>query len=1228
MAHISSVRLKAFKSVGSEWVEVPLRRGLCAIVGPNGCGKSSLLDAVLFAFAAPARSFGVASLSELASSDSTEVCEVSVQLRGRGGEAHNVAAALTPDGGRAFKVNGRNKTGREVRDFLRSLGASLEGGACVIRQARVTALADSAGPAELATLVAEASGLGRWNEEVAAATEEAKRTRKALGEVQAGLAMLERSVAADEAQMKAVERLEALEHEAAELAQHMAGLLQAALTKCQQEAAEGELAGQAARHAVAVAEQRVEECREGLEAARQALAAAQQQCQEEGGGGASKSGLLALRQRVAAAEEEVRLAEEAAQRRQQLAAQLEAAAAEVARLEAARTAAAAELAACQQAQRRVASDLQLADSAANAAALRVLLAVEERRLAAAVAAKQAAVGAAASQAEETAARLAELQAERQRLVDAQQAAGAGRHAVGTSLQQQQAVLRAREQQLQARLQAFRQQEQRLAAEAGTLAARLARAAGGSPATSGPNAAWRPLHQCFTFREPQSCAQYAGALAVLAGRKLGVLVADSLEAAGRLLASSAGGQGGGARIWPLDSLAAADYSERQRQAAAAFPTGQVVLPADLVAFAPAHRPAILRAFGSHVIAASDAVAEQLVTRFGIPSVTLSGRLTSRGTLQGGWRGDSGARQPGPLHLKLSLAASEQQLAGVTQEAAAAQAELDGVQHQLAEAAAQQEAAAAAAAELAATEREVAACQRALQSQQAAQADAQAALARLQAELTAKQQLLSGMGGEGQGQNRSCGSGSSGGAQAALQKEAERLATAAKGLEKAAHKAAAQLAAAVARQGQLEAEMAVMGEAGEEAERDARAELAEASAALAARQAELAVQLEAVAAHEAEVAQVAARLSAAEQAQAEAEGQVAALAEAAERRQGEQDELQQQLEGLVVEVPELAAVLGAGASSGQAGADADSSSQREAAGDSSVAGLCKSAATLGRQRTRLLEERRRSAAARLPLAELMRLREQQAALGAARQQAATLGTAVQRLQEGIAASSGQVLAAHEAVFRSIAATFASLTAAVLPAYRLRLRRLGREVHEGLVLEFAPHLAGASSSDGDAEEEEGERGGSDEEGGNHDSGSGGGGWRRGLDALSGGQRTMVSLALVVAAAMAGGGSCLLLMDEADAALDEANQQLVARLFDSLSRGGTDGKAPSAGAPGSGCTQVLAVSHSPTFQQLCRHVVRLTRGPKGTRLAEGGGGNGAMGVEQGVAAAAGGRTKKARKK
>lgn len=554
--------------------------------------------------------------------------------------------------------------------------------------------------------------------------------------------------------------------------------------------------------------------------------------------------------------------------------------------------------------------------------------------------------------------------------------------------------------------------------------------------------------------------------------------------------------------------------------------QVVLPADLLSFAPAYRPAILRAFGSHVIAASSAgrssggrargvgcgarpavlhactagahghavhlpPTETCCTATGsggaahhplwcalghpgwtaclaghpaggapcrlarhLPCCPTAARVCLlRGSLwhrlghafglhcppypflekslesdrahrfliplQGGWRGDRSSRQPGPLHLKLLQAAAEQQLAAVKQEAAAAQAELEGVQRQLAEAAAQQEAAAAAAAELAAAERELSACQQALESQQAAQTDAEAALGRLQAELAAKRQVLSSMAEHGQ-----CS-----GAQAALEQEVERLAGAVKELESAAGNYAAHLAAAVTQQGRLEAELAVIEGEEQAAEGQpvsqeagssgttaacrsaarlslAREELAAAAAALSARQAQLAAQSEAVAAHEAEVEQAAADLSAAEQAQVEAERRMTELAQAAEERQAGQQELQQQLDGLLAEVPELAAVLGAGAGSGHREGGGGGGVQQEASdNDQSVADLRRAAASLGKQRARLLEERRRSSAARLPVAELMRLREQQAALGAARQQASTLGTAVQRLQEGIAASSGQ-------------------------------------------------------------------------------------------------------------------------------------------------------------------------------------------------------------------------------
>ena len=47
-------------------------------------------------------------------------------------------------------------------------------------------------------------------------------------------------------------------------------------------------------------------------------------------------------------------------------------------------------------------------------------------------------------------------------------------------------------------------------------------------------------------------------------------------------------------------------------------------------------------------------------------------------------------------------------------------------------------------------------------------------------------------------------------------------------------------------------------------------------------------------------------------------------------------------------------------------------------------------------------------------------------------------------GSVASCLQVLAANEAVFVAVADRFASLTAAVLPAYRVRLRKVGSSWH----------------------------------------------------------------------------------------------------------------------------------------------------------------------------------------
>ena len=141
---ISRVKLRAFKNVTAA-KEFEFAGGLNCVVGPNGCGKSSLLDAVCFALGAPARALGVDHLRSLHNTECAEVraggvatwhrvrrapdatpglpqvCEVTGELesrqgRGKGSAArHRITAALTPDGGRAFKLNGKAATGKQVK---------------------------------------------------------------------------------------------------------------------------------------------------------------------------------------------------------------------------------------------------------------------------------------------------------------------------------------------------------------------------------------------------------------------------------------------------------------------------------------------------------------------------------------------------------------------------------------------------------------------------------------------------------------------------------------------------------------------------------------------------------------------------------------------------------------------------------------------------------------------------------------------------------------------------------------------------------------------------------------------------------------------------------------------------------------------------------------------------------------------------------------------------------
>jgi hypothetical protein len=367
--------------------------------------------------------------------------------------------------------------------------------------------------------------------------------------------------------LKALARLHRLDEEAASLAQQVAGKLQAAVGLCQSQAAQGAAARQRAATGVEAARQRESELRGEFEAARQRLDAALEGQQAAISGSIEQ---LALQQAVEVAAEELGLLTEQQQRRRALEEAAAATTADARQQSVARGRLAAELAACQQAQQAVAADLEQASSAAAVAALLVSQTAEERQLRAALSAAELAVSAAAAAAAATRVELAELQAEQQQAeAAAQRKSSAAQAAVGCALQAgAQAILQQELHQQQERLVAAQRQEQAAQLEAGTLAARLRAAVGFSGrGTAASGGTCRPLFQCFGVSDPGACQQYAAALQVLAGSKLGVVVADSTEAAAGLMAA-----GGGIRIWPLDGLAAPDHTQQQRRTAQHFPDG--------------------------------------------------------------------------------------------------------------------------------------------------------------------------------------------------------------------------------------------------------------------------------------------------------------------------------------------------------------------------------------------------------------------------------------------------------------------------------------------------------------------------------------------------------------------------------------------------------------------------------------------------------------------------------
>ncbi|MGC8468323.1 MAG: AAA family ATPase, partial [Acetobacteraceae bacterium] len=170
-ARLTRLRIAGFKSF-AEPVTVEVRPGLTGVIGPNGCGKSNLIEALRWVMGeGNARALRGGEMDDLifagtAARPSRNIAEVTLSLEETAGVAPppfheqpeiEVARRIERGSGSHFRVNGHEVRGRDVQTLFADLASGARGSA-MVSQGRVGALV-AARPDERRVLLEEAAGI-------------------------------------------------------------------------------------------------------------------------------------------------------------------------------------------------------------------------------------------------------------------------------------------------------------------------------------------------------------------------------------------------------------------------------------------------------------------------------------------------------------------------------------------------------------------------------------------------------------------------------------------------------------------------------------------------------------------------------------------------------------------------------------------------------------------------------------------------------------------------------------------------------------------------------------------------------------------------------------------------------------------------------------------------------------------------------------------------------------
>ncbi len=199
---LTKVEMYGFKSFADR-TEFQIGEGITAIVGPNGCGKSNLVDAIQWALGeqrpTKLRSSGMEDVVFRGESASVGHAEVAVTFDNGDGRLPHPAAEVKVTrrlqrgaGESAYLINEQAARLKDVRDLFLDTGLGV-GGYSFMAQGQIDAIL-RASPAERRTLIEEAAGTSRYRVRRKEAVRRLERTEQDLERASDLLTELERQV--------------------------------------------------------------------------------------------------------------------------------------------------------------------------------------------------------------------------------------------------------------------------------------------------------------------------------------------------------------------------------------------------------------------------------------------------------------------------------------------------------------------------------------------------------------------------------------------------------------------------------------------------------------------------------------------------------------------------------------------------------------------------------------------------------------------------------------------------------------------------------------------------------------------------------------------------------------------------------------------------------------------------------------------------------------------------